>query len=45
MSAIDSAYDEAYGMVNSITAKLQDDDYNPTQWNYSKCLFRNNDDE
>jgi hypothetical protein len=45
MSAIDS-YDEAYAMVNSITAKLQDDDdYNPSEWKCSKCHFLNNDDE
>jgi hypothetical protein len=45
MSAIDS-YDAAYAMVNSITAKLQDeDDYNPTEWKCSKCHFLNNDDE
>ena len=45
MSAIDS-YDEAYDMVNRITAKLQDeDDFHPTEWSCSKCHFVNNDDE
>ena len=45
MSAIDS-YDEAYDMVNRITAKLPDeDDFHPTEWSCSKCHFVNNDDE